>query len=156
MKYYTCYKCGAQVTLEAWSLGLICPECKGLIKYDSIGEFMLRMHTFGGEPLQETIQEAKNLYTTTEIRQWLYSPYSKDFLLAIGDSKLRAAFEELTEEYQSLSIRQFVGKYCMNGKLSYYEFYRDYVVLPDNKSPSGWAAVFNNPTSIQNHINLYC
>lgn len=154
MKDYSCHKCGTQSTLEAWSL--ICPKCKSLIKYDSIGEFILRMHTFGGEPLQETIQEVKNSYSPIEIRQWLYSPYSKDFSLAVGGPELRSALKELTDEYKSLSIRQFVGMYCTNGKLSYDEFYRDYVVLPDNTSPNGWDAVCNNPRSIQTHINLYC
>lgn len=154
MRYYACHKCGTESILEAWSL--ICPNCKSLIKYGSIGEFILRMHTYGGEPLQETIQEVKNLYTPTEIRQWLYSPYSNDFSLAVGDRKLHTALEELTDEYKSLSIRQFIGRYCINGNLSNDEFYRDYVVLPDNTSPSGWAVVCNNPESIQNHINLYC
>lgn len=55
----------------------------------------------------------------------------------------------------SISAAQFVKDYCKCAGWTEKEFYETQVPLPDNTSPSGWAAVTNSPLHIKAHVDLY-
>lgn len=55
----------------------------------------------------------------------------------------------------NISALEFVKMYCENSGITEREFYENQVPMPDQTSPSGWAAVSNNPLSIKAHVDLY-
>ncbi len=55
----------------------------------------------------------------------------------------------------NISASEFVKGYCKKSGITEREFYATQIPMPDQTSPSGWAAVSNNPMSIKAHVDLY-
>lgn len=55
----------------------------------------------------------------------------------------------------NISASEFVKQYCKKSGITEREFYAAQIPMPDQTSPSGWAAVSNNPLSIKAHVDLY-
>ena len=55
----------------------------------------------------------------------------------------------------TLTAEQFVKGYCERSGISLSEFYEAMVPMPEARSPSGWAAVSNNPLCVKAHIELH-
>ena len=54
-----------------------------------------------------------------------------------------------------MTAAEFVKQYCEAGGWTEKEFYESQVLMPDDTSPYGWAAVANSPLAIKAHVDLY-
>lgn len=54
-----------------------------------------------------------------------------------------------------ITVSEFVRGYCERSGITEREFYATQIPMPDQTSPSGWAAVSNNPLSVKAHVDLY-
>lgn len=61
----------------------------------------------------------------------------------------------MTITKEIISAAEFVKRYCESAGWTEREFYETQVPMPDCTSPSGWAAVSNNPLAIKAHVDLH-